>query len=190
MRLCEFPSAEIEYRASNAPIKATGAQQSFIQDIDPVGAAVRDLQRAVLLRRRAVLLFPGVRKGVQVHRRIRAAVGRDLARHGKLPGFRDDDVPGFGLRVREGGSRTLIFQYKLGAKQRRIALGSVSGVEFADTRKTAEKLYARVKLGEDPAGDKAETKAKAAETFEAVAENFFAYEMETLRPRSCCARLA
>ena len=34
----------------------------------------------------------------------------------------DEDVPGFGLRLRDGGSRTLVFQYKLGAKQRRIAL--------------------------------------------------------------------
>ena len=49
------------------------------------------------------------------------------------------------------GSRSLIFQYKLGAKQRRIALGSVTGLNFAETRKKAETLYARVKLAEDPA---------------------------------------
>src|ERR1700675_311418 len=71
----------------------------------------------------------------------------------------DDDVPGFGLRLRDGGSRTVVFQYKIGAKHRRMALGWVAAVDFGTTRKTAEKLYARVKLGEDPAGDKAETKA-------------------------------
>jgi len=31
----------------------------------------------------------------------------------------DDDVPGFGLRVRAGGSRQWIFQYRQGSKQRR-----------------------------------------------------------------------
>jgi hypothetical protein len=34
--------------------------------------------------------------------------------------FFDDDVPG-GLRIREGGSRSFIFQYKLGDKHRRMA---------------------------------------------------------------------
>ena len=96
----------------------------------------------------------------------------------------DDDVPGFGLRLRDGGSRTLVFQYKLGAKQRRIALGSVSAIDFAETRKTAEKLYARVRLGEDPAGDKAETKAKAHRTFEPVAEDYLARQQENIRERS------
>jgi hypothetical protein len=35
----------------------------------------------------------------------------------------DDDVPGFGLRIRVGGSQTWIFQYRQGSKQRRISLG-------------------------------------------------------------------
>jgi integrase len=96
----------------------------------------------------------------------------------------DDDVPGFGLRLRDGGSRTFVFQYKLGSKQRRIALGSVSAVDFGETRKTAEKLYARVKLGEDPAGDKAENKAKAHKTFEAVADDYLSYQKENIRERS------
>jgi integrase len=96
----------------------------------------------------------------------------------------DDDVPGFGLRIREGGSRTLILQYKIGEKHRRMALGSVAAVNFADTRKEAERLYARVKLGEDPAGDKAEAKAKAAETFEAAAEDYLELKRDELRERS------
>ena len=35
----------------------------------------------------------------------------------------DDAIPGFGIRLREGGSRTWIFQYKFGDKHRRIKLG-------------------------------------------------------------------
>src|SRR5262249_38219022 len=78
----------------------------------------------------------------------------------------DDDIPGFGLRIR-GESRTLVFQYKLGEKHRRKNLGPVNAVNFAETRKTAEKWYARVKLGKDPAAEVAEAKAKAVETFRA-----------------------
>jgi integrase len=93
--------------------------------------------------------------------------------------FFDDDVPGFGLRIREGGSRSFVFQYKLGTKQRRMALGTATALNFAATRKTAEQLYARVKLGLDPASDKAEGRLRAAETFIVSANQF----LDTLRTR-------
>jgi hypothetical protein len=86
--------------------------------------------------------------------------------------FFDDDVPGFGLRLREQGSRTFVFQYKLGTKQRRMALGAATALSVAKVRKIAEQLHARVKLGEDPASDKAEAKANAARTFKAVADDY------------------
>jgi hypothetical protein len=33
-------------------------------------------------------------------------------------------LPGFGLRLRQGGSRSFIFQFKVGAQNRRMTLGS------------------------------------------------------------------
>jgi integrase len=98
--------------------------------------------------------------------------------------FFDDDVPGFGLRIREGGSRSFVFQYKLGSKQRRMALGTATALNFVETRKTAETLYARVKLGQDPAGDKAEARATAAQTFKAAAADFLATKRTELRERT------
>jgi integrase len=98
--------------------------------------------------------------------------------------FFDDDVPGFGLRIREGGSRSFIFQYKLGAKQRRYALGTATALNFATTRKTAEQLYARVKLGQDPASDKVQARASAAQTIKAGVETFLAQKRGELRERS------
>jgi integrase len=96
----------------------------------------------------------------------------------------DDDVPGFGLRLREGGNRSYVFQYKTGERQRRIALGSVAAIDIGKARETAKNLYARVRLGEDPAGDKADAKIKAAETFGAVAQRYLEYKRTRLRPRS------
>jgi integrase len=98
--------------------------------------------------------------------------------------FFDDDVPGFGLRLRERGSRTFVFQYKLGTKQRRMALGAATALGVSKVRETAERLHARVKLGEDPAGDKAEAKANAARTFNTIASEYLEQQQKRLRERT------
>ncbi len=98
--------------------------------------------------------------------------------------FFDDDLPGFGLRLRERGSRSFVFQYKLGAKQRRMALGAATALKLAGVRKTAEQLYARVKLGEDPASDKAEAQAKAVHTLKAAADKYLEQCRARLRERT------
>lgn len=96
----------------------------------------------------------------------------------------DDEIAGFGVRLREGGSRGWIFQYKLGNKHRRITFGKYPAMNAEAARKEAEKLHAKVKLGGDPAGDKAEATVKAGETFEAAAKLFLARQRTRLRPRS------
>jgi integrase len=96
----------------------------------------------------------------------------------------DDNVPGLGVRVRAGGSRNWIFQYRIGPKQRRMSLGSATAVSVADARTQAAKLHARVRLGEDPAAQKVEAAARAAETFEASLSPYLARQAGRLKPRS------
>jgi integrase len=96
----------------------------------------------------------------------------------------DDDVPGFGLRIRETGSRTWIFQYKLGSKQRRLVLGRASALPADKARGLAADLHAKVRLGGDPAADKAASKANAALSFRSIADRFLAWQKKRLRPRS------
>ena len=84
----------------------------------------------------------------------------------------DDELPGFGLRIREGGSRLFVVQYKLGAKTRRMTLGA--GLEAA--RKNAKTILARVRLGEDPQADRVTAKAAAPQTFKSVADAFLAFQ--------------
>jgi integrase len=84
----------------------------------------------------------------------------------------DDDIPGFGVRLREGGSRTWIFQYRQGGKQRRLSFGSVSALRLSEARAEASKLHAKVRLGTDPAGAKIEARAKAAETVGAIIKRY------------------
>jgi integrase len=96
----------------------------------------------------------------------------------------DDDVPGLALRLRQGGSKTFVFQYRLGQKQRRMALGVATASSVSDVRKLAQKLYHRVQLGQDPAGDKADGRAQAAHTFKAVAEDYLEDQKSHWRPRT------
>jgi integrase len=88
----------------------------------------------------------------------------------------DSELPGFGIRLREAGSRTFVFQYKLGDKQRRMSLGKATASTLDGARKSAKKLYARVQIGEDPAGEKVVAKATAAETFEATIIPYLAWQ--------------
>jgi integrase len=96
----------------------------------------------------------------------------------------DEEIPGFGLRLREGGFRGLIFQYHNGSETRRIAMGRVDAVNLANVRETAKDYYARVRLGQDPAAELRDAKVKRAETFEASAKLFLARQRARLRPRS------
>jgi integrase len=96
----------------------------------------------------------------------------------------DDEIPGLGLRLRAGGSRNWIFQYKVGAKHRRMTIGVVSAVPVAKAKEQAVRLHAQVKLGIDPAAAKAESRVRARETFEPIAMRFLAWQKDRLKPRT------
>jgi integrase len=85
----------------------------------------------------------------------------------------DERLSGFGLRVRAGGKRTWIVQYRVGKKQRRKTLGSVDKIMAAKAYEVAEQDLAGVTLGtSDPQAKKIEARAKASETFETIATRF------------------
>lgn len=96
----------------------------------------------------------------------------------------DEDISGFGIRIQRGKSRNWVFQYKLGAKQRRLSLGKFPAVGTAAARKTASELYAKVRLGQDPAGERDTNRARAVETFEAVQKRYLIDQRDRLKPRS------
>jgi integrase len=96
----------------------------------------------------------------------------------------DDVVPGLALRLRIGGSKAWVFQYRIGSKQRRLNIGAATALTPHEARKRAALLHAEVKLGRDPAGDKSEARARASETFEAILPLFLSRQKERLRPRA------
>src|SRR5450759_4482534 len=76
-----------------------------------------------------------------------ATVARLKMPEGKLEHIEfDDSMPGFGLRVRNGGKRehrTYILQYKIGPKQRRMSLGNVSKLDLATAQRKARQPFCK-----------------------------------------------
>jgi integrase len=96
--------------------------------------------------------------------------------------FWDDAIPGFGLRLRTGIGPRWVFQYRLGRRQRRITIGASPALGVTDARAAASKLYAKTRLGEDPA-----TKEEAAPGDTTIGEAialYLARQAGLLRPRS------
>jgi integrase len=96
----------------------------------------------------------------------------------------DEDVAGFGLRLRAGGSLTWVVQYKVAGKTRRLNLGRVGAIDFGKARDTAKDLLAAVRLGRDPLQDKIEARDKAAETFGRVLPRYLKHKRAEVAPRS------
>jgi integrase len=97
----------------------------------------------------------------------------------------DDDVPGFGLRLRAGGSRTFIVQYALGGRQRRMTIGSAKILDPSKARQTAGNLLAKVRLGRDPAAERAEARVHASdEPLGAIIGRFLARQERRVRLRT------
>jgi integrase len=96
----------------------------------------------------------------------------------------DDAVPGFGLRVRDTGSRSWIYQYKVAGRTRRLVIGQASAVKAARAREIASEHHARVRLGRDPAADRRVQIERAGHTFGALATRYLEQQKAALRPGS------
>ncbi|MGY4437069.1 integrase [Bradyrhizobium sp. F1.13.1] len=107
--------------------------------------------------------------------------------------FFDDDLPGFGLRVRAGGSRSWVFQYQIGTKSRRMSLGPATPESFKSwkgkdgspnlgIRDRVSQLSLDVKHGKDPQAEKVESRARASDTFETVAADYLKAKKAATRP--------
>jgi integrase len=96
----------------------------------------------------------------------------------------DEDLPGFGCRVRPT-SKAWRIQYRVNRQQRSESLGDICKVSLDDARKTARARFAQIELGLDPAVDRAKAQAEAAAaklTLGYVAERYLDARKAALRP--------
>src|SRR5260370_38145634 len=93
--------------------------------------------------------------------------------------FFDEGLPGFGVPIREGGKKVWIIQYRVGHKQRRESLGDVRKVKADAARKEAERRFAGVLLGSDPAAAKAAANVKNKRTRGAAVGQYLTFKADT-----------
>ena len=76
------------------------------------------------------------------------------------------------------------FNIDRATKQRRLSLGSAAAITAHNARERASELHARVRLGEDPAGQKIESRTRAAETLGSVLRPYLLVKKSELKPRT------
>ena len=96
----------------------------------------------------------------------------------------DDEMTGLRLRLRAGASgitRTWVYKYSRNGQQRSFTRDYVSP---AAARKWAGELQARLRLGQDPAQERAEGRTRATETMGAMLPTYLAQKRMALKLRS------
>jgi integrase len=99
----------------------------------------------------------------------------------------DDDIPGFGLRSREG-RRSWVFQYAIGSGAgkitRRIKIGDYPALSPGKAREEAQDLHAKVHLHGDPAVERRKNRIEAGNTFAVLVARYLKHKQTQVRPRS------
>jgi integrase len=94
----------------------------------------------------------------------------------------DDTFKGFGVRIRAGGSRKWIYQYKLAGKTNRLVIGLVDALDLKQAKRIAGEHHAKVVQGINPAQDRRDRIAAQANLFGHVIDAFLAQYKN--RPRT------
>jgi integrase len=99
----------------------------------------------------------------------------------------DDELPGFGVRIRAGGKRVWVCQYRTSGRQRRESLGDVRRVDLKTARKAAQKRFAEVLLGGDPQAAKEEARERATRRIGPLVERFLVQQKTSRRANTYVA---
>lgn len=89
----------------------------------------------------------------------------------------DSDIKGFGVRVMPTGLKVFVLEFRPGAggrgvAKKRLTLGRVGSMAVAQAREAALRALANIRLGSDPAAEKASRRACL--TLAALIDVFFA----------------
>ncbi|MGI9510065.1 MAG: Arm DNA-binding domain-containing protein [Geminicoccaceae bacterium] len=86
--------------------------------------------------------------------------------------FYDQELRGFGLRIRKSSKRSFVAVYRIGKRTRRISIGDPSRLTPEEARSKAREILARADLGEDMQLRKHEEARKADLTFKTLTNSY------------------
>jgi integrase len=102
--------------------------------------------------------------------------------------FFDDQMPGFGFRLRRGAGgkllRSWVVQYKRAGASRRMRLGSAEVLSAEAARTAAKKILGRIALGEDPAADRRERRDKDKLSLRSQIDEYLGVKAREVRPKT------
>jgi Arm DNA-binding domain/Phage integrase, N-terminal SAM-like domain len=84
----------------------------------------------------------------------------------------DDELPGFGVRLRESGAKYFIAQYRIGKKQGRETIGKVASIEIDAARKKARAILELAELGQNPKAVRQDAERKTAQAIPPLIDRF------------------
>ncbi|HEX9320564.1 MAG TPA: tyrosine-type recombinase/integrase, partial [Xanthobacteraceae bacterium] len=96
----------------------------------------------------------------------------------------DDTLRRFGIRLRAGGRRSWVIQYRIGRRQRRLTLGDAAVMNADAAREEAKRKLAKVDLGHDIQAEKIEAKARQHVTFGYVVNLYLETYAARRRPKT------
>jgi integrase len=96
----------------------------------------------------------------------------------------DSSVPGLGLRLRDGGSKTWIFRYRVGSRQPNIKIGPYGSINLQAARKRAAQLTLEVQAGGDPARSRKTARIEAANTVAILVQQYLEEHASQWRPKT------
>jgi integrase len=132
-------------------------------------------------------------KSLRLTEKVIPTLGLEASQDDRI--FFDDQITGFGLRIRrikkwngaysnKPPSRSWLFQYRIGSKTRRLVIGRAPAIKAGRAREIAAELHAKVKLGHDPATEKRVRIERSAHTFGALVTKYLAAQRGEMRPNS------
>ena len=75
--------------------------------------------------------------------------------------YRDDSLPGYGLLVGSGGTKSFFIERRINGRVKRISLGRYGHLTPVQAKLKAQEMLGNIAMGKDPAAEKRAIQAKA-----------------------------
>ena len=98
--------------------------------------------------------------------------------------YADDGCPNLYVRIRAGGSRSYVVQWRQNGLQRRVTIGKASHLTLTEARQRARKMLVNISDGYDPQAAKAKFRIDDKQIFETLAREYLEVRSRDMRARS------